>query len=93
MMDVAGKTATPQTLMINAISPLFFLQPPQYRTSSYMRPTQKSIDPNQGDSTVAIHPDPLQNVLSLNIAWTGLRLRGATKSIDASMEPLESNGA
>lgn len=35
----------------------------------------------------------LQAILSFNIARTGFRLQGVAKPIDASMEPLESNGA
>lgn len=90
-IDVPKKRAIAKTLMIHAMRPIFFLAATSgFETALNMR---CQVSPINGKALWRYQSTSLQTVLSLNIARTGFRLHGVAKSIDASMEPLESNGA
>ena len=94
MMDVPRKRDDKQNAYDQCSKPIFpscsFLK---IKHTFHIKRTQKPIDPGQGVLLRSFRSIYLQTVLSLDITWAGFRLHGATKSIDASMEPLESNGA
>lgn len=94
MIDVPRKRDDKQNAYDQCSKPIF----PSYSYfkighTFHMQRTQRPIDPDQCVLLRSSRSICLQTVLSLDITWAGLRLHGATKSIDASMEPLESNGA
>lgn len=76
--------------MISAMCPIFLLVATSgFETALNMR---RQLSPINVKAFLRYQSTRLQTVPSLNIARTGLRLHGVAKSIDASMEPLESNG-